>query len=167
MSYESMKFENSISTRKANVQFVLTMRDPRAVLTSFHARFGEGHYYVSPERWQNTYEHFKYAAQFDDAIVMKYEELINNPASIQTRLTNLVGWHVHLPFDQFHDHASSKFKGQALNKLRPLDKTTIDKWKQNKHQDRIRTLLKEIPQLPDILIETEYEMDKNWTNDYT
>ena len=154
------------STRKANVQFVLTMRDPRAVLTSFHARFGEGNYYVSPERWRNTYKHFQQVSESEDSVTIKYEDLIINPSSVQTRLTDLVGWNVHLPFEQFHTHASAEFKGKALNKLRPLDKSTVDKWRQDKHRDRIRTLLKEMPELPDILMETEYEADKNWIAQY-
>ena len=136
------------SSRKANVQFVLTMRDPRAVLTSFHARFGEGSYYVSPERWRNTYKHFQSASHHDDTIIIKYEDLITNPGEVQSRLTDLVGWKVHLPFDQFHAQASSEFKGQALNTLRPLDKSTIEKWRHENTELEFVTYLKKYLSCP-------------------
>ena len=71
-----------------------------------------------------------------------------------------------MPFKDFHSNASEKFKGQALNKLRPLDKATLDQWRREKHVDRIRTLLKELPDLPDILVELKYEPDKNWIDEY-
>ena len=147
------------SERKAKLQLVLTLRDPRAVLTSFHNRV-KNDYYVSPERWCNTFNHFKMVSGSEDSVTIRYEDLINDPGSIQNQLSQLVGWDVKLPFEDFHSQASEKFKGEALNNLRPLDKSTLEKWRQPKHRDRIRTLLKEIPKLPEILIELSYEQNK-------
>ncbi|MBI1923533.1 sulfotransferase domain-containing protein [Candidatus Poribacteria bacterium] len=154
------------ASRKAQVRFILTMRDPRDILTSFHPSSSEGHYYVSPERWRKTCEHFRHASQFDDAIVVKFEDLVFQPSIVQQRLTEFIGWRVHTSFDQFHTKASPTFKGEAMHTLRPLDNSTINKWKQERHRPRIQSLLREMPELPERLIEMGYESDTLWTQDY-
>ena len=152
--------------QKADVRFILTIRDPRAILTSFHARIGKENYYVSPERWRKTYKSIKYASQGEDSLILRFEDLISRPLEIQSHLTKLIGWKVQVPFDQFHTKASSDFKGDALNDLRPLDKKTIQKWRDEEHKERIKMLLKEMPDLPERIIEMGYEKDESWTSDY-
>ncbi len=163
------------AARRADVRFILTVRDPRAVLTSVH----QGHktdrpggYYEFPSQWEAYYEHVRYAQQFGDVVTVEYEDLIQHPAEIQRRLTEFVGWHVHLPFDQFHTKASPEFHGgvntnlSPLNGLRPLDPTRLEAWRQEKHRDRIRQILREIPEMPEYLIEMGYESDTSWVRDY-
>jgi hypothetical protein len=165
------------ATRRAEVRFVLTVRDPRAVLTSIHqghamGRFGG--YYEHPAQWLAYYEHVRYAQQFDDVVTVEYADLVCHPAKVQRRLTEAIGWHVHLPFDQFHTAASPDFHGgtgttpesSPLNGLRPLDPTRLDAWRQEKHRARLQQILRDIPELPEYLIEMGYESDTSWVRDY-
>ena len=50
----------------------------------------------------------------------------------------------------------------ALNGVRGLDARTLDKWAGDEHRERIRSLLREMPELPDRLIEMGYEANANW-----
>jgi hypothetical protein len=157
------------ATRPARVRFVVTVRDPRAVLTSSIHDAPVNHsdgYFVVPERWVAYYEHVRYAQQFDDVMTVEYQDIVCQPALVQKRLEEFIGWHVHLPFERFHDAVPPAFERTNLNGLRPLDPTRVEGWRQEKHRERIRRILREIPQLPDCLIETGYETDTNWVRDY-
>lgn len=161
--------------RRADVRFVLTVRDPRGVLTSIYQgvdRRQEGGYSEDPARWQAYYDHVQYARQFDDVIPVEYQDLVSRSTDVQRALTEFIGWHVDLPFDQFHTAASPDFRGgchgdpSPLNGLRPLDSSRLHAWRQPKHRDRIRRILREIPDLPDCLIEMGYESDSSWVREY-
>jgi hypothetical protein len=154
--------------RRAEVRFILTLRDPRAVLTSIDRSMTDRptDYYMPPSKWLVYYEHVRYAQQFDDVLGVEYQDVISRPAEVQRRLTEFVGWHVHLPFDRFHTAVASDFDQRALNGLRPLDATRLDAWRQEKHRDRIRQVLREIPEFPEYLIDLGYEHDTSWVQDY-
>ena len=155
------------ATRKPRTRFVVTTRDPRAVLTSFHARIGENQYFVTPERWRIFYEYYQYVRHFDDVITVEYADLVLHPQDVQKRLTDFIGWKVHRPFEQFHTAVPANFRTTALNGLRRLDPSALDRWKHSRHRDRIRHLLQEMPELPTRLIEMGYETDTSWTREYT
>jgi Sulfotransferase family len=162
------KIRDLYATRRAEARFVVTVRDPRAILTSVHAKIrgGPDGYFLDPPRWVHYYNHVRYAQQFDDALLVEYEDVVCRPAEIQRRLTDFIGWDVHLPFDQFHTAVPPDFVQVHLNGLRPLDRSRLDAWRQDQHRARIQRVLKEIPELPDCLIELGYERDSDWVRDY-
>ena len=158
------------ASRRANARFVLTLRDPRAVLTSKH----EGHpnlqpggYYETPEHWLAYYKQIRYAQQFEDVITVEYKNLVNNPHETERQLTDFIGWDVRLPFAEFHTRASPDFGfTYALNGLRRSKPTRIASWRRPEHRDRLRHILRTLPELPEFLIEMGYESDLEWARDY-
>ncbi len=156
------------ASRQANVRFIVTVRDPRTVLTSIHKIAGNSSdgYFIIPSQLKAYYEHTRYVQQADDVVTIEYEDLVCNPAEVQGRLAEFIGWHSHLPFDQFHTAASPDFAADNLNGLRPLDPSRLDSWRHEKHSARIRQILREVPQLPEYLIEMGYEPDTSWVTDY-
>ncbi len=154
--------------RRPDVRFIVTVRDPRTVLTSVHEKIrgGPDGYFLDPPRWIHYYDHLRYAQQFDDVLTVEYEDLVCRPAEVQHRLTDFIGWHVHLPFDQFHTNVPREFVQVHLNGLRPLDRSRVDAWRQDRHRERLRRVLCEVPALPEYLIEMGYERDTDWTADY-
>ena len=152
------------ASRRAAVQFVLTTRDPRAILTSFFENSKE--YYVPPAWWQAHRDHFLYAKSCDDAIAVEYAELVSHPAEVERRLSDQIGWKLKEQFTNFHAALPKDFNTVGLNGLRPPDPTTVDKWRQPRHRERLKTVLAEIPDLPEYLIEAGYETDTRWTDDY-
>jgi hypothetical protein len=150
--------------RATTPRFVVMIRDPRAVLTSTHARH-EG-YYVSCERWQSIYEQFSYVRAFRDVLTIRYEDLVTSPAQVQTDFSDFIGWESSGTFEQFHEAVPEEFSSAPLNGIRPLDHQAVDKWRSVRHSERIRTVLRALPILPAALIELGYEADEEWARNY-
>lgn len=151
--------------RQSDVRFVLIGRDPRAVLTSFHER-KPGRYFLTVERWRPLYEHWKWARHAPDTLAVRYEDMVGDTQSVQDRLAEFVGWNVARPFTEFHTSMPTKFQTIALNGVRPVDPKNVDKWRADKHRERIRHVLGELPELPERLIEMGYETDDRWVSTY-
>jgi hypothetical protein len=155
--------------RRPRVRFIVTIRDPRAMLTSMHPRTREqGYHVLRPKGWRDyTFEHYRYAIRFDDTAVVRYEQLVTDPMGVQRSLTEFIGWTVDHPFDRYHERARVPgWSAEVMNGFRPLDQTGVDKWRHPQHRDRIRQILDEVPDFPQVLIEMGYESDTRWTREY-
>jgi Sulfotransferase family len=155
------------ASRRANVRFILTKRDPRSVLVSHHSKHPG--YVLTPELWKYYYQAFRHAQEFDDTFVVKYEDLVRDPNGVEKPLADFIGWTVRVPFGDFYTHVSPEIPHDSalnLNGLRPLDKSGIASWKKPEHRARIRSLLHALPELPDCLIEMGYETDTSWVEPY-
>ncbi len=153
--------------RRAKVRFVLTTRDPRAVLTSLHARTANQGQHVTPEAWRTYYAHFEYARRFPDTLVVDFADLVGDAPAVARRLTEFTGWTVSRPFEEFHLAASSDtFDAVALNGIRPLDRGAVDRWRRPAHREDVRRLLRQLPELPERLIAMGFEPDTEWVREY-
>ena len=155
--------------RRADVHFVLTLRDPRAVLTSTHDAYPASRgYYVSPERWRRTYEAVQELRSDVDVTLLRYERLVCAPEEVQAELTRTLGWTVRHPFSDFYAEAGRRrlerdsMTEGALGGLRPLDPSRLERWRQPEHRDRLREVLGALPELPGALTELGYEQDDAW-----
>jgi len=151
-----------------NAHFVFTLRDPRDVLTSIHKAYpDERGYYVTPERWHRVYGLMQRYKHDNDVTLVRYEDLITQPAEVQRILTDAIGWRVIHPFTNFNEIAAqtvardSMTEG-ALGGLRPLDASALGRWQEPRHAKRLRTVLKTLPDLPQILIDLGYEDNNDW-----
>jgi hypothetical protein len=151
--------------RQAKVRFLLTMRDPRSVLTSVHAARRE-HYYVSPERWRATLDRLAANTTADDCLVVKFESLVSDTSSVQAAVSRFLGETPSVDFDSFAEHVPVGFKKTALNGVRALDEGAREKWRDARHRQRIRFVLEQIPELPEVLIAHGYEVDRKWIEAY-
>lgn len=150
--------------RTTEARFVLSTRDPRAVLTSRHV--SKPGYTVPTEKWLAVDEHIRYQRTFPDVLVIDYQETIDDAQGVQDRLVAFTGCPATSRFDEFHNAVPADFDTRALNGVRPVDRSSIDKWRAPEHRDRIRQILHEIPDLPQRLIAGGYEHDTSWTADY-
>jgi hypothetical protein len=150
--------------RATRARFVVSTRDPRAVLTSFHS--GRPGYYVTVERWRAVFAHVQYVRRFPDVIVVEYRDLVERPLDVQCAVSSVIGRAPAAPFDSFHASVPPEFDTRPLNGVRPLDEHSVDKWRHPRHKERIRELLTTMPELPDRLMELGYEQDALWTRDY-
>ena len=146
-------------------RFVVSVRDPRAVLTSVHG-MNRSVYWVTVERWRAVHEHYRYVRQFDDVITVEYRDLVERVLDVQQRLTAFIGRSPARRFDEYQSAVPANFDTLALNGVRPLDSSTLDKWRAERHRERIRELLREMPELPGRLIEMGYERDTAWVQEY-
>jgi hypothetical protein len=144
--------------------FVLSVRDPRAVLTSRHV--SKPGYTVPTEKWLAVDAHITYQRQFPDVIVTEYRDAVERPRHVQERLVAFTGLPLKGNFDDFHKDVPEHFDTRALNGVRPIDRASLDKWRAPEHRDRIRQILAEIPDLPARLIAAGYETDTSWVEAY-
>lgn len=150
--------------RRTRPRFVLSLRDPRSVLTSTFSN--RPNYYVSANRWRSIYEHVQYQRRFKDVQIVEYRDLVERPEVVQQQLAAFFEYDIRGRFEQFHSSVPSDFNTQALNGVRPLDRSSLGRWRAPKHRQRIQQLLTELPELPQCLIEMGYEPDIVWTRDY-
>ena len=161
---EIREFYATLGTRTQS-RFVICVRDPRAVLTSRH-ELNKSDYWVSVDRWRATYDHYRYASRFSDVCVIDFRDLIIDIALVQRRMTQLVGWTVSANFEDFYTRVPEDFDTTALNGVRSLDARVLERWGRSEHKERMRYLLREMPELPARVIEMGYEADDSWTDAY-
>jgi hypothetical protein len=150
---------------KTRLRLVLTTRDPRAVLTSKY-EFRPDAYVMTPEFWRASFMHFSHVLQGDDALVIEYADLITRPLWVQQEMSAFIGWEPRLPFDRFLESVPAGFETKPLNGLRSFDSSSLEKWRRPEFRDRIRQLLREMPELPERLVQLGYERDQAWTLNY-
>jgi hypothetical protein len=158
---------------RTKVRFVLTMRDPRGTLTSRYSgeaasnvTRGPDGFVMSVSNWREWFAHFRYVSAGDDAMVVDYADLVTEPLAVQQRYADFIGWQPDIPFDRFMASVPDGFQTKALNGLRGLDASNLDRWKAPKYVERIKQILDELPELPDLLIELGYESDRAWVDAY-
>lgn len=144
--------------------FIVTTRDPRAVMTSKHANSPD--YYVSVDRWKALFEHVKYVRSAPDVLTLDYRDLVQTPGVVGERIAAAIGERPAVPFDSVGREVPSGFETAALNGVRPIDTASLNKWRDPQHTARIRTMLEAIPELPSILVEEGYELNTDWTSPY-
>lgn len=144
--------------------FIVTTRDPRAILTSMHS--GREGYYVTIERWRAIAAHIRYLRDFPDVVVSEYRTLVERPGDVQQTLVAAIGEPPAGAFNDFDKVVPENFSTLALNGVRPLDTSALLKWRRPEHRERIQNLLVSMPELPSVLIEERYETDDLWVRDY-
>lgn len=147
--------------RHSAVRFVVLTRDPRDVLTSHH-RNRPGQYYMTPERWRAFFDHYRYACRSPDVLAVRFEDLVGATDEVEQKICAFVGRQPQRPFARFHEVRVKGFHTSPLNGVRPVEVSNIGRWRETGHRQRIRQLLRDLPQLPAWLVEMGYEPDTNW-----
>lgn len=147
--------------RGVRVQFILLHRDPRSVLTSRHfSRPSE--YYLSAVEWRHYFAHWNWHRHDADVLSISYEELGQSPDRVEQRVLEFTGWRARWSFRDFVKHVPPGFDGRALNTLRELDASRLRAWREDQHRERLQLLLRELPELPQRLIEMGIEPSDDW-----
>lgn len=157
--------------RPGSPRFLLTVRDPRSVLTSTHDGYPPSRgYYCDFARWRDVWRRFLALRADPDVVVVVYEELVRDPDAVEARLADTVGWRVRTPFRDYHRVAESR-RGRldamtrgALGGLRPLDPSRLAPWRAPAHRDRLRAAVRALPELPGAVVELGYETDDRWVH---
>ena len=150
--------------------FVLTVRDPRDIMTSRHAAYTRDRgYYVTPERFAAVWKALRAARARDDAVVLRYEDLVRAPDSVERLFAARFGWRAEMPFARFHERAVARGRDSmtdgALGGLRPLDATRVERWRDAEHRRRLAELVATTPALAEACIELGYETDDAWAHE--
>lgn len=133
---------------------VVVVRDPRDVLTSTHDGYPPSRgYYCEPDRWRRVWRAVRGVEDDADVTLVRYEDLVRRPEVVQEALTATLGWDLRRPFARYHEgvveeatHLDAMTRG-ALGGLRPLDDSSIGRWRDPLHAARLRRCRAILPEL--------------------
>lgn len=148
--------------RKAKLRVIVCVRDPRDSMTSHRPERGIP-YCVEEEKLLVDQDHISWHLKHSEVLLVRYEELTADPDAVQKKIEAFVGEKSEHPFSEFNKSTTtSNFDTAPLNGLRPVDRKGVGRWRDPKHKDRIEQILKEMPDLPRILVELGYEPNDSW-----
>lgn len=154
------------SMRSADLKIILTLRDPRDVLTSQRKTDGPEGYVVGPERWRSYYHALLKQMDHSDSIIVRYEQLVSDPGSVQKCVESFAGEKMVTPFQHFHTVDRPDFQTNTLNGLRPVETSLVGRWSDPEHRAYLQKILRELPELPEALVKLGYEPDTKWVDQY-
>ncbi len=97
-----------------------------------------------------------------DSLLVRYEQLVCEPAAVQERIESFTGEKMAIPFQQFHTVDRPDFQTNTLNGLRPVETSLVGRWQIPEHCAYLKKILPNLPELPDALIKLGYESDSKW-----
>ena len=168
-----------------DLKFIIMIRDPRALVTSKHAsvpeQYWQGYdykFFVNPNRGIKSYTNPGIGAAFTairqvqkDArhafLLVKYEEVVANPDSVQTRVEEFTGVRFKKPFSEWWTAPVSEGLQTQLNGIRPVDPENADRWRKPEHRRRIALQWKLFPELDSIVTEFVYASNKDIGIDFS
>ena len=167
------------------MDLIVTLRDPRDILTSIHKRVPDDYFYDAdfcyylygkngPEKSLPGFllTHYAIVDALKSGIfpqgvfLLRYEHLIDNPDRIQDLLGEALNLEFTGRFADFHQGEISKAHQQAMNGARPVTRDRVQKWRAPEHRDRIRDQFTRFPLLHDVVIDLGYETDTSWFDEY-
>lgn len=143
------------------VYVIYVVRDPRDVIVSQHKK-SPGRYYSDLGFWK---EADRYAQKLEGRlhfIVVRYEDLVTYPDHVQQQLEKALPFlRRRQAFSQFHLYAKvSEQSAMALNGVRPVDSSSIGRWRQ--HLDRVSSQILQHGDISSRLVHYGYEPDNAW-----
>jgi uncharacterized protein YjeT (DUF2065 family) len=132
------------AARPARLRAIVTVRDPRDVLTSVHAS-RPGAYFLAPSEWRRYDDAVRWLPPGDDVLLLRYEDMVADVDATQARLEAFIGEPFDRPLRDFHREERSDFETIALNGVRPVDRASVARWQRPEHAERLRELEEAIP----------------------
>lgn len=163
------------------IDVIFLIRDPRSLLVSRHARV-PNHYFmdhdlqyfiptsgepqlINPGLMPTHHAIQSFLSHGNPSfrkLVVRYEDLVRAPLSVQAVLGRSLGLTYHGHFSDFDRYAVPAALLPALNGVRPLDPTRLTPWRQPSHAARLRDQFTRCPALFEVLIAYGYEKDNAW-----
>jgi len=164
--------------RRARLQVLLMLRDPRDLLTARRPRTGcgpagcGGHaneagvddYCLTPEQWRRYWVAFCKNRPQPDTLVVRYEDLVADVADEQRRIERFIGRAMAVPFADCMKVDRPDFDGTALRGRRPVDASRVARWRDPAHAARLAEVLHHLPELPAAVADLGYASDTAWAD---
>ena len=131
-----------------DIGVIFTVRDPRDCICSRHVA---GDYWVKPERWVKCAEIIARHACHPGAAIVRFEQMLREPAVTQQWLASKFGLQIRRPWVQCYDEFDCRdSQGMAaMHGARPLDLARIGHWRHDpEHRERVAEAFRSTPELP-------------------
>jgi hypothetical protein len=155
------------STRRAKLKIIAMQRDPRDLLTTQREKDGAVVYKGSPGDLRGNCMFFLNQRESGDTLIVRYEDLVTQPAVEQSRIEHFVGQSMLVPFEKFDSVHRPDFNTTTLQGLRPVETTRVARWKDPRHTERLKQMLRLMPDLPEMVVQLGYETDHAWAEQFT
>jgi glycosyltransferase involved in cell wall biosynthesis len=171
----------SRSAKASTTALVVCYGDPRSILTSRHRRVEFDYFMGYDKAWclspdgSATYTnpgvidtHEAICRLLSDnnlhsVTALRYEDLIKNTDSCQKFYGDFFGWKYQGQFSNFHEHSFTAGLSVPLNSVRAPDVSTLTKWRDPSHEERLRTQFARCPKLYRLMGFYGYSVDpQDW-----
>jgi len=144
-----------------NLWVIYVLRDPRDVIVSRHGRAPD-RYWTNLRVWKLYHRSAGALMQHPRFLVVRYEDLVADPDSVQQRLMAKMPFLKRLhAFSSFHAIARPSDESlKALRGVRPISQDNIGAWR--RHKPRLAAQLQLHGPITQDLIELGYEPDDRW-----
>lgn len=175
--FEVEPISRRIASRKC-FRTIVTVRDVRSLLTSTHNSTGAEYFqgfdhcfkvneggllsFSNPGIIETARQIRNLRASRDDVMIVRYEDLICSTEETQERIRAFTGLEMEGSFQAFHTSDIPERLRVQLNGVRPVDRSTADKWKKKRHAERIVRQFRLEPRLFEELEYWGYEPDRVW-----
>ena len=161
--FRLQRLRNFYSDRRAKLKTIIMIRDPRDVLSSRHIKTGDHAYFQNIDQWKDIHAHVMQHCNDPDVMVVRYEDLVTDPNTVQAKVEAFTGEQSERRFNDAPAAIRPDFDTHPLNGVRPVDCSRVGRWARSEHRLRMEEILRELPALPQILIDLGYETDTSWT----
>lgn len=151
----------SVIERDERQWFISMIRDPRDIVSSRHRLHPEV-YWANLRQWREWLENTRPFRQHPRLIEVRYEELVNDPDTVQKHVANRLPCvrQTHA-FSRFHQHSTPSGESlTAMGGVRPVSDSSVGNWRDN--LARVAGQLKIHGSITEELVELGYETDANW-----
>lgn len=142
------------------LKFLITVRDPRDVLTSIMPDVPGYTHNLDDFRVYHAF--IRRHRRDSDVMIVRYEDLVRDTNGMQRKVEAFLGRTGTLPFREFYKAIRPGFEIRTLNGLRPVERSLVGRWAEEKHAERIEEILRYIPDFPRMVTELGYEPNEDW-----
>ncbi|MCW8107257.1 sulfotransferase domain-containing protein [Alteromonas ponticola] len=183
---------DQLNVNKKDLVIIIVIRDIRDVITSRHPIYSD-EYFIGYDNsyWPQNKEFTKWkyegagvmeitqnifkVRERKDATIVRYEDLVRTPDSIQDELNAKYELPFHGKFSKYHE-VKDKLAYQYEGRFKANDPSLVlegkeivnkqARWKSERFEQRIYEQFSECPDLFNVLIEFGYEQDRSWFDYY-
>ena len=123
-------------------------------------------YCLTPQQWRHYWQAFGRNRDATDAHVVRYEDVVTDPAAAQAAVERFVGQPMAVPFAACMSVDRPDFDPTTLRGRRPLDTTRVARWRQPGHAARLTAVLAALPELRAAVTDLGYDVDDQWAEAY-
>jgi hypothetical protein len=166
---------------RKRVDLIITLRDPRDILTSFHKSVPNDYFYAADNSYfiqpgaapvftapglipvHKAIAEVATSGIFPQGVsLLKYERLVADPEKVKAMLAKDLDLTFEGNFADFHKQEIPEDLQGPLNGVRPVKRDERPRWQRPEHRARIIDQFTRFPELHDILIALDYEKDRSW-----
>lgn len=160
------------------VDFVIVIRDPRALVSSRHSSapdqpFQGFDYQMWVGKTASAYVKPGVLAVYDaidaltsadgvSSVVVRYEDLVSDPDKVQADLSRSLDLEMAGRFQDFHRAEIPADLTRALNGVRPVEAANAESWRTGARLQRVCEQFRRAPDMLSILTRWGYEADDAW-----